>query len=575
MPKIGKALSGETLSSQIGESLLSSGLISEEQLQKAIEKQSVSNEFIGMCLVSLGYISEEELTKTLSQLYGVPLIELADLSIDPYTVELIPQSLAIKHGLIPLVKTDTSLQIAMFDPSNLMAVNEIKFVTGLDVEVVVTSHKSLKDKQEALFEKNSLDQIMNDLGGEDLEVVHSEDNVNVDELAKATEDAPVVKLVNAILSDAIKKRASDIHIEPYEKTFRVRFRIDGVLYEIMRPPMKLRNALISRLKIMASLDISERRLPQDGRIKLKLPNGGEMDFRVNSLPTLFGEKVVLRLLDKSNLQLDMEKLGFIPKQLEDFIGQISKPHGMILVTGPTGSGKTTTLYSALSELNKSVTNISTAEDPVEYNLAGINQAQMHDEIGFNFASALRAFLRQDPDVIMVGEIRDYETAEIAIKASLTGHLVLSTLHTNDAAATISRLLNMGVEPFLVASSVNLIVAQRLARRVCQSCAQDIQVDPEILMGLGMTPEQIKVAKLRQGQGCDRCSGTGYKGRVALYEVMVLTEVLREMILSGASTSEIKKQAISDGMYTLRGSGLYRLVEGVTTVEEVFRVTMSD
>ena len=563
------------MSSQIGESLLSSGLITEEQLEKAIEKQKITNEFIGTALVNLGFIDEVLLTETLSQLYGVPIIELDDIMFDTATVDLIPPALAVKHGLLPLMKTDTNLTVVMYDPSNLMAVNEIKFVTGLDVDVVVAKPNALKQRLDVIFEKNTLDEIMMDMSNEDVEVVQGEQELNVDELAKATEDAPVVKLVNAILTDAIKKRASDIHVEPYEKHFRVRFRIDGVLYEIMRPPLKLKNALISRLKIMAQLDISERRLPQDGRIKLRLAHGGEMDFRVSSLPTLYGEKVVLRLLDKSNLQLDMEKLGFIPKQLEDFKEQLYKPHGMILVTGPTGSGKTTTLYSALAELNKTVTNISTAEDPIEYNLPGVNQAQMHDEIGFNFATALRAFLRQDPDVIMVGEIRDYETAEIGIKASLTGHLVLSTLHTNDAPATISRLLNMGVEPFLVASSINLIMAQRLARRVCNHCAKEIEVDLDILTNLGMSAEDARSGKFRQGKGCDACSGTGYKGRVALYEVMVMSETLREMILSGATTAEIKRQAISEGMYTLRASGLIRLKEGMTTVEEVFRVTMSD
>jgi type IV pilus assembly protein PilB len=441
---------------------------------------------------------------------------------------------------------------------------------------MVAPESEIKTTQERLYETNvSYDQIIDDLGDEGVEVVDTAEAIDVNELERATEDAPVVKLVNAILADSIKKRASDIHVEPYEKAFRVRFRIDGVLYEIMKPPQKLKNAITSRLKIMAELDIAERRLPQDGRIKLRIGSGKEMDFRVNVLPTLFGEKVVLRLLDKSNLQLDMMKLGFEPKQLEDFQVAISKPHGMVLVTGPTGSGKTTTLYSALAELNKMTTNISTAEDPVEFNLMGINQAQMNDDIGFNFAAALRAFLRQDPDVIMVGEIRDYETAEIAIKASLTGHLVLSTLHTNDAPSTINRLLNMGVEPFLVASSVNIIVAQRLARRVCRECAETVAVSPEVLVEIGIPAAEAAHVTVKQGKGCQKCSETGYKGRIALYEVMPMGEELRTFVLNGASAAEIKREAIKIGMTSLRQSAIARLKEGVTTIEEVLRVTAAD
>jgi type IV pilus assembly protein PilB len=464
----------------------------------------------------------------------------------------------------------------MVDPSNLVAMNDIKFVTGLDIRVVVTTETALKASQERYYEGAvQYDQIIGDLDDAEIAVVEKEEQVALVDLEKQTEDAPVVKLVNAILTDAIKKGASDIHLEPYEKSFRVRFRIDGVLYEIMKPPMKLKAAITSRIKIMANLDIAERRLPQDGRIKLKLGGLKEMDFRVNVLPTLFGEKVVMRLLDKSNLQLDMTKLGFEEQQLKEFKDAIHKPHGMVLVTGPTGSGKTTTLYSALAELNTIGTNISTAEDPVEFNLAGINQAQMHEDIGYNFAAALRAFLRQDPDIIMVGEIRDLETAEIAVKASLTGHLVLSTLHTNDAPSTINRLLNMGVEPFLVASSVNCIVAQRLARKICTECAAEVHVDPEIIKNIGLSDEQLRGLTLRQGKGCLRCSGTGYKGRIALYEVLTMNDPLREKILRGASATEIKREAIAQGMMTLRASALMRLRQGVTTVEEVLRCTTAD
>ena len=565
-----------TMSSRIGELFVKTGLISPEQLDRAREAQKSTGGFIGSQLVKLGFLSQEDLLQTISTQYGVPIIELQDCQIDPSLLQLIPQNLASKHGLLPVVQKDRTLTVAMIDPTNIVALNDIKFITGFDIQVVIAPEDAVKHSIEKHYENNvSYESIISDFDNEDVEVVETDENIDLSELERATEDAPVVKLVNAILSDAIKKNASDIHIEPYEKIFRVRFRIDGVLYEIMKPPPKLKNAITSRLKIMADLDIAERRLPQDGRIKLRLGSNREMDFRVNVLPTLFGEKVVLRLLDKSTLQLDMTKLGFEIKQLEDFKTAISKPHGMVLVTGPTGSGKTTTLYSALAELNKVTTNISTAEDPVEFNLNGINQAQMHDDIGFNFASALRAFLRQDPDVIMVGEVRDYETAEIAIKASLTGHLVLSTLHTNDAPSSINRLLNMGVEPFLVASSINLILAQRLARRVCPDCAEEVNINPEVLVNIGIPAAEAKFLTVRQGKGCSKCSGTGYRGRIALYEVMPMRDELREFVLNGASAAEIKREAIRLGMMTLRSSGLLRLKEGVTSVEEILRVTAAD
>jgi type IV pilus assembly protein PilB len=564
------------MNSRIGDLFVKSGLITGEQLAVAVEQQKNSGGFLGSYFVKLGFIAEPDLLSTISEQYGVQICQVDTSSLDTGLAQLIPQNLATKHNLVPIVQRQNALTVAMTDPSNITALNDVKFITGLDIHVVVASERDVKAGQERLYDAQvSYDKLIDDLGDEDVEVLDTSEAIDVNELERATEDAPVVRLVNAILTDAIKKGASDIHIEPYEKNFRVRFRIDGVLYEIMQPPAKLKNAITSRLKIMADLDIAERRLPQDGRIKLKIGNGREMDFRVNALPTLFGEKVVLRLLDKSALQLDMTKLGFIPRQLELFKTAIYKPHGMVLVTGPTGSGKTTTLYSALAELNQIGTNISTAEDPVEYNIAGINQAQMNDEIGFNFASALRAFLRQDPDVIMVGEVRDYETAEIAIKASLTGHLVLSTLHTNDAPSTINRLLNMGVEPFLVASSVNLILAQRLARKVCSECAKEVELSPEILVDIGVPAAEARHIKVKQGTGCPKCSGTGYKGRIALYEVMPITDELREFILNGASAAEIKREAIKQGMLTLRASGVMRLREGVCTVEEILRVTASD
>lgn len=564
-------------SSRIGDLLVKANLINEEQLAEVLSCPDLEEKFIGTVIVEKEFVGEDELVNVLSQQYGVPVVELDDYNIDEDIMSLIPKKVADKHGVLPVVRKDNSLTVAVFDPSNIIALNEIKFLTGLDIQIALTSEAKLKSKQERLNEQGiNFDEMMEDMGLDDIEVIDTDKDINLNELEKATEDAPVVKLVNAILTDAIKRGCSDIHIEPYEKSFRVRFRIDGVLHEIMRPPLKLKNALTSRLKIMASLDISERRLPQDGRIKLKLADNGEMDYRVNVLPTLFGEKVVLRLLDKSNLQLDMTKLGFYENQLKEFLETIHKPHGMVLVTGPTGSGKTTTLYSALAELNKIDTNISTAEDPVEFNLNGINQAQMHEDIGFNFASALRAFLRQDPDIIMVGEIRDYETAEIAIKASLTGHLVLSTLHTNSAPATVSRLLNMGVEPFLVASSLNMVIAQRLARRICSKCVTDeTDTKQEALEKLGFTEEDISKIKLKKGAGCDKCSNSGYKGRIALYEVMTMTDELKEYVLNGASTAELAAEAENQGMISLRKAGLLRLQEGVTTIEEILRVTISD
>jgi type IV pilus assembly protein PilB len=470
----------------------------------------------------------------------------------------------------------------MSDPSNLHAVDDIKFLTGYNVEPVVapiTSIEKAIQRYYAAPERNEevdYDSIMEgfDENQIDFDSLESEESSVLD-LERASEDAPVVRLCNAVLLNAIKKRASDIHIEPYEKQMRVRYRIDGVLHEEMHPPLKLKNAISSRFKIMSSLDIAERRLPQDGRIKLKLGKGKEMDFRVSVMPTLFGEKICMRLLDKGNLQLDMTKLGFEQKALEDFKEAIYKPFGMVLVTGPTGSGKTTTLYSALSELNRISTNISTAEDPVEYNLMGINQVQMHDDIGLNFAAALRAFLRQDPDIIMVGEIRDFETAEIGVKAALTGHLVLSTLHTNDAPSTISRLLNMGIEPFLVTASCNLILAQRLARKICTECKVETEMDPQVLRDVGFTEELIASGPMYRGTGCRACGDTGYKGRIALYEVMPMKDRLKEMVLQGSSAAEIKQQMIQDGVLTLRMAAINKCLEGVTTVDEVLRCTVSD
>ncbi len=561
---------------RIGELLVREKLISLAQLRQAQEEQSRSGQNLNYALAKLGYVSDQEITNFLSQQYKVPTINLDEYEIDPEILKLVSKEQCDRHRVIPVSRAGNSLIVAMADPTNLHAIDDLKFLTSYNIQPVIAGEAAILGAIERYYSQGpSYEEVMQGFDEEDIDFTGEEDDLNLFELEKASEDAPVIRLVNMILLNAIKKGASDIHVEPYEKKLRVRYRIDGVLVEEMTPPLKLKNAISSRLKIMSQLDIAERRLPQDGRIKLKLGKGREMDFRVSVLPTIWGEKIVLRLLDKGNLQLDMTKLGFDLGPLEDFMWAIHQPWGMVLVTGPTGSGKTTTLYSALSELNKPAHNISTAEDPVEYNLHGINQVQMHEDIGLNFAAALRAFLRQDPDILMVGEIRDFETAEIAVKASLTGHMVLSTLHTNDAPATISRLLNMGVEPFLITASVNLVLAQRLARKICNDCKQPLTVEAQVLKDIGFTIEQIQNAKLMKGVGCRTCNGTGYKGRVALYEVMRFTENLKEMVLQGASSAELKAAAIKGGMSSLRMSGNRKICDGVTTTEEILRVTMSD
>ncbi len=562
---------------RLGELLVREKLISLQQLRQAQEEQRKSGNNLGYALAKLGYISDGEITSFLSTQYRLPAINLDEYEIDPEVTKLVSRDVCQKHKIIPISRTGSALVVAMADPTNLHAIDDIKFLTGFNVEPVVASETAIAGALERAHatQAASYDDVLQEFADEDVEFSIDADDVNIMELEKAAEGAPVVRLVNAILLNAIKKGASDIHCEPYEKKLRVRYRVDGVLMEEMQPPLKMKNAISSRLKIMASLDIAERRLPQDGRIKLKMGKGREMDFRVSVLPTIWGEKIVLRLLDKGNLQLDMTKLGFDARPLTDFQWAINQPWGMVLVTGPTGSGKTTTLYSALSELNKVAHNISTAEDPVEYNLHGINQVQMHDEIGLNFAAALRSFLRQDPDIIMVGEIRDFETAEIAVKAALTGHMVLSTLHTNDAPSTISRLLNMGVEPFLITASVNLVLAQRLARKICTDCKAPFKMEPQVLTEFGFTPEQIARAQIMRGAGCKTCNGSGYKGRIALYEVMRFNEGLKEMVLQGESTAELKAAAVKNGMSTLRMSGIEKILQGMTTTEEVGRVTMGD
>jgi type IV pilus assembly protein PilB len=555
------------MSARLADILLKNGIISAEQRDSAFSKQAADCEMsFSSIVVHSGYTSEELLLRFLSSHFGIKEVDRRQSSIDKSAIELLKPKFCRKHSIIPLSRTNNRLTLVMSDPSDYSTVAHVKFITGFDIDIQVGPESWIRSQIDELFpEIGDFSSILGDIHNE-VELIEDPVGDDIPELTLPTEDAPVVKLVNAILADAIRKNASDIHIEPFEKTLRIR---------LMTPPAKLKNAIASRLKIMAALDIAERRLPQDGRIKLTLNGKQEMDFRVNILPTLFGEKIVLRLLDKTNLQLDMTKLGFMPEQLSHLKNALAEPHGMILVTGPTGSGKTTTLYSALTELNKLSTNICTAEDPIEFNIHGINQAQINEDIGFSFAAALRAFLRQDPDVIMVGEIRDYETAEIAIKASLTGHLVLSTLHTNDAPSTINRLLNMGVEPFLVASSINIIIAQRLARRICVQCKIPSPLNPEILVNSGMRAPDARSLISYHGKGCQACAGTGYKGRIALYEVMVMTDELREFVLNGASSAELKRKSISAGMSTLRTSALSRLKDGLTTLEEVLRVTAPD
>src|SRR3954462_2557208 len=569
------------MSQRLGDLLVKEKVISQEQLEQALKTQRESNCRLGSALVRLGFLSEEDVTNFLSRQYGVPAINLSYFEIDPAVVKLIPHETARRYQILPLSRVGASLTIAMVDPTNVFAMDDIKFMTGFNIEPVVASESAIMEAIEKAYggaaQESNVDELLASMGDEaDVELQAEQDDLDLAELEKSADEAPIVKLVNIVMTDAVKRGASDIHIEPYEKEYRVRFRIDGVLQHIMSPPMKLKDAITSRIKIMAKMDISEKRLPQDGRIMLKMQIGGkkkQLDFRVNCLPTLWGEKVVMRLLDKENLRLDMTKLGFEPESLEKFQRAVLKPYGMVLVTGPTGSGKTNTLYSSVSLLNKPDTNIMTAEDPVEFQLHGVNQVQMKESIGLNFAASLRAFLRQDPNVILVGEIRDFETAEIAIKAALTGHLVLSTLHTNGAPETITRLMNMGIEPFLVATSVHLICAQRLVRRICKDCIEPFDVPPQTLIDAGFTPEESKTVKIQKGKGCTVCNNTGYKGRCGLYEVMEVDDEIRELVLVGASAVELKKKAIERGMITLRRSGLIKVAAGMTTLEEVARETI--
>ena len=608
---------------KLGDLLVKAKLVTPEQVDAALLSQRTEGGKFGEALIRIGAASEQDITETLSQQFGVPSIDLAHFDIDPSIIKVVPGEVARKYGVLPVNKTGATLTIAMSDPTNVFAMDDIKFMTGYNVEPVVASEASLRraidkhygtPRSVVLKERpkgattgsapsdGSIDELMSsaltmddmasvglsefnmdeitgfDAG--DVDVVRSgEEGQEIDliDLAKSSESAPIIKVSNLILIEALKAGASDIHVEPYEKEFRVRFRIDGVLHNIMALPMRTRDPLISRLKIMAKLDISEKRLPQDGRIKIRLrveERTRDLDLRVSVVPTHFGEKVVMRLLDKSRLQLDMTQLGFDQEPLRRFKDAIDRPYGIVMVTGPTGSGKTNTLYSAIAQLNDPTVNILTAEDPIEFNLAGINQVQMKEQIGLTFASAMRSFLRQDPDIILVGEIRDFETAEIAVKAALTGHLVLSTLHTNDAPSTVNRLMNMGIEPFLVATAVNCIAAQRLVRKVCTGCAEDVDTSPQTLIQVGFAPDEVKTLKVKRGRGCESCKHTGYKGRLGLFEVLSFTDEIRDMILTGASSIELKRRAVEEGMVTLRVAGLHKIRDGITTLEEVLRETVA-
>ena len=560
---------------RIGEQLVRENLISRDQLTRALEDARANNSRVGFSLVKLGFLNEQDLVRALARQHRVPAVDLERVKLDPKILRLIPTEIALKHLVLPLRRVGRTLTVAMSDPTDLGVIDDLKFITRLDIEPVIAGDFTLKKTIDREYEQQSderINDLLKEIEQEDIEVMaDSEEELSVGALQSAVEEAPVVRLINGILTDAVQKGASDIHFECYEKDIRVRYRVDGVLQEIMRPPTKMKAALISRFKILSDLNIAERRVPQDGRLKLRLGKR-VIDFRVSTLPTLFGEKIVLRILDKGNLTLDLEKFGMEPKAEEDFMKAIMNPYGMVLVTGPTGSGKTTTLYSALSKINTHEVNIMTAEDPVEYNLHGINQVQVRTDIGMTFSAALKAFLRQDPNIIMVGEIRDLDTGSIGIKAALTGHLDLSTLHTNDAPSTITRMVDMGIEPFNVASAVNLITAQRLVRRICSACKEPVTYGAEYLRAAGLDPDETSTHTFFRGRGCDACNGSGYKGRQGLYEVMAMSPALRRMILQEASTADLQAQAISEGMLTLRMDGMVKVRRGITTMEEVLKET---
>ena len=597
---------------RIGDLLISAGVITKEQLEKALQEQKQNGTRVGYNLVKLGFVPEIELTKTLAKQYKMPAVDLSKFAVDPKIAKLVPAEMALKNLVLPLKRDGRTLTVAMADPTNMGVVEDIKFITRYDIFPVIAGEFTLRNILEKLFESTEaqLGALLKGIEAEqegEVEIVEDkEEEMSASALAAAVDDAPVVKLVNGILTDAVKRGASDIHFECFEHELRVRYRIDGALSEIMKPPLKMKAALVSRFKIMSSLNIAERRVPQDGRIKLKVGQK-VIDFRVSTCPTIFGEKIVLRILDKGNLTLDLEKFGIEKQSEKDLMEAVMNPYGMVLVTGPTGSGKTTTLYSCIAKVNSIDTNIMTAEDPVEYNMYGVNQVLVRNEVGLTFAAALKAFLRQDPNIIMIGEIRDLETGGIAIKAALTGHLVLSTLHTNSAPETVTRLLDMGLEPFNVASALNLILAQRLLRRICGNCKERVALTKEEYEAAKCTPStKLRELKFKQpqldaayeraapevkplleginldwtvsqlpifkGKGCEKCGGTGLKGRQGVYEVMAMTPAVRKVVMSNAGATEIKETAIDNGMLTLRMDAWMKVMKGVTTFEQMIRET---
>ena len=569
------------MSVRLGEVLVEQSLLTQEQLSDALRYQKNRPGRLSSILIELGYVTEGAVAKALSDHYGAPYLNLTEVQIDPETLQLIPTETAIRHQVLPIKRAGSTLTVAISDPTNVLALDELKFLTGYRVEPVVAAEGAIRQMIEQSYGSEQalqLKQLYDELEADEeyeLDLVQDESDLNLQELEETSSEAPIIKLVNIIFAEAIQKGASDIHMEPYESEFRVRYRIDGTLYDIVNPPFNLREAMLSRIKIMANLDIGERRLPQDGRIRLKIHQEGirkEIDLRVSSLPTLFGEKIVLRILDRGKIPLDLNLLGFDEPTKKRVESGVHRPYGMVLVTGPTGSGKTSTLYTCLNQLNTPEVNIMTAEDPVEFNFPGISQLQTREQIGLTFAAALRSFLHQDPNIIMVGEIRDRETAEIAVKAALTGHLVLSTLHTNDAPTSVTRLLDMGVEPFLVANSVHLICAQRLVRRICEECKQEVQMPLQALIDIGFPASEVQKIKVFEGAGCESCSGGGYRGRVGLFEVMEITPEIQELVLERGNSAQMRRKAQEQGMTTLRESGLAKIQEGVTTIEEVVRET---
>jgi type IV pilus assembly protein PilB len=559
---------------RLGDLFVREGLITEEQLQEALREARISRTRVGFALVKLGFVAEEELTRALARQFRVPAVDLEKVKVEEKILRLVPEEVAMRHRVLPLRKVGRTLTVAMSNPTDMGALDNLKFITRFEIEPVIVGEYTLQRYLEEYYGmgESKMQEMLGDLLEEEVEVLEEqEEDVSVAALEAEVDKAPVVKFINGLLTDAVMKGVSDIHIEPYEREVRIRYRIDGALQEVMKPPMKMKAALTSRLKILADLNIAERRVPQDGRIKLKMKNK-VVDFRVSTIPVIFREKIVLRILDKGNLTLDLSQFGFEPKAEKDFMSAIANPYGMVLVTGPTGSGKTTTLYSALSKVNSEEVNIMTAEDPVEYNLHGINQVQVRSEIGMTFAAALRAFLRQDPNIIMVGEIRDLETGGIAIKAALTGHLVLSTLHTNDAPSTVTRLIDMGLEPFNVAAALNLVTAQRLLRKICPHCKVEADYPDEVVAMAKLPPGWMDRHQLYRGEGCDKCGGTGYKGRQGLYEVLSMSSAIRKLIMQDAGTDELREAAIGEGMLTLRMDGIKKLERGVTTLEEVMKET---